>query len=157
MSAQRPRPRAELPIFVLLGAAQLACARDPSPGPAEEGRAALAASAPSGAVHTPSAAQAADPASTAAPPSADAPCRAVCEQGKALHCPQSGSCLEKCRAMLAVPVCRGELEHALACFARQPAEHWQCDEDGDAAIREGYCDAEQGAFAACLGKARKVP
>jgi hypothetical protein len=49
---------------------------------------------------------------------------------------QSGACSEPLRAVL-------------ACFAKQQQSSWECDEDGNAAIKDGFCDTEQAAFARC--------
>lgn len=51
--------------------------------------------------------------------------------------------------MLALPVCQQEVKVAYGCMAAQPAETFECHE-GAAVIKDGYCDAEQGAFAGCL-------
>ena len=40
----------------------------------------------------------------------------------------------------------------LGCFAREPIGHWECNEEGEAAIKDGFCDAEQGKFVACAQK-----
>jgi hypothetical protein len=53
--------------------------------------------------------------------------------------------------MQSASTCQRELAATFGCFAKEPVAHWECDEEGNVAIREGYCDAEQGAFAACLG------
>ena len=37
-----------------------------------------------------------------------------------------------------------------ACLQREPAAHWECGEDGIAAIREGYCEKEQERTVACM-------
>jgi hypothetical protein len=42
------------------------------------------------------------------------------------------------------------MQNVLGCIAAEPVAHWECDEAGVAAIREGYCDGEQQAFAACF-------
>ena len=40
----------------------------------------------------------------------------------------------------------------LGCMAREPIGHWVCNEDGEAEIKDGFCDAEQGRFVACVQK-----
>jgi hypothetical protein len=36
------------------------------------------------------------------------------------------------------------------CLAREPRPHWECDDDGMPAIKDGYCTAQQAALAGCL-------
>jgi hypothetical protein len=33
---------------------------------------------------------------------------------------------------------------------REPIDHWECAEDGMGAIRDGYCNEEQGQAVACM-------
>lgn len=46
--------------------------------------------------------------------------------------------------------CPREIGLFYACLLRQPEQNWECADDGVAAIREGYCDAEQQAVIACM-------
>jgi hypothetical protein len=79
----------------------------------------------------------------------DPACANICRNTLALHCSKAAACAENCQTMAQSPVC-GELMHAvLVCFGKQPLERWECDEDGNAAIKDGFCDAEQSAFAHC--------
>jgi hypothetical protein len=32
----------------------------------------------------------------------------------------------------------------------EPAAHWECTEAGLAALKEGFCDAQQQAYVACV-------
>jgi hypothetical protein len=90
------------------------------------------------------------PAAAAAP--AD-PCPAICQRVGALGCKNDKGCLDNCRSMsIAAPGCGAELQAVMACFGREPLAHWECNEEGEAAIKDGYCDAEQGKFVACAGK-----
>jgi hypothetical protein len=52
--------------------------------------------------------------------------------------------------MRQIPACAGEMTSVLGCFGREPLAHWECSEDGEPVVKEGYCDAEQGKFVACL-------
>ena len=88
--------------------------------------------------------------------SAADPCAAVCERSRELSCNKRESCPALCREMLEDAACRTELVNALRCFAEKPAANWECGEDGLASIREGFCDAEQGHFAACVEKTAEV-
>lgn len=38
------------------------------------------------------------------------------------------------------------------CLLKEPIQHWECDESGTAAIRDGYCDKERAAAVACMEK-----
>jgi hypothetical protein len=35
--------------------------------------------------------------------------------------------------------------------------HWSCNDDGEAAIKDGFCDAEQGRFASCIQRSGAEP
>lgn len=48
--------------------------------------------------------------------------------------------------------CGQEMSAALDCFARQPLAHWECNDDGDAAIKDGFCNDPQQRVADCLQK-----
>ena len=37
-----------------------------------------------------------------------------------------------------------------ACLVREPVEHWECSDDGIAAIKEGFCEKEQEAAIGCM-------
>jgi hypothetical protein len=52
--------------------------------------------------------------------------------------------------MAASPLCSPEIKGLFACLLRQPTTHWECDENGIGAIRDPYCNREQGRLAACL-------
>jgi hypothetical protein len=85
------------------------------------------------------------------------PCGAVCERGRELRCANHGECSKRCSEMLATPACRGELLAALSCFAKRPASDWECDADGAASIKDGFCESEQERFATCLERSAAVP
>jgi hypothetical protein len=36
------------------------------------------------------------------------------------------------------------------CLVREPVEHWECGADGVAAIKVGFCDAEQEKAVSCM-------
>ncbi len=122
-----------LPLCLLLAA----CNTHP-PAPSASERERIAAAVPS-----PSAAS-----STSAPPGA---CTALCEITQALKCGKSAAdCQAACLPMLGVSPCGAEMNAVLACMLREPQPHWQCGSDGMAELRDGYCDAEQSAFARCM-------
>ena len=49
-----------------------------------------------------------------------------------------------------LPGCDAELLRFMACAAREPASHWECD-DGIPALKDGFCDAEQASVVKCVG------
>jgi hypothetical protein len=59
-------------------------------------------------------------------------------------------CATRCSLMAAAPVCHDLVMRLFACLTVQPIDHWECDPDGMAAIREPYCSAEQANTVACL-------
>jgi hypothetical protein len=79
-------------------------------------------------------------------------CSALCARVSALGCKHDQDCVETCRSMRATTGCGAELRAVMACFGREPLSHWECNEQGESAIKDGYCDAEQGKFVACAGK-----
>jgi len=52
--------------------------------------------------------------------------------------------------MASVAACTHEFLMFYGCLIAQPAQNFQCDEDGIAAIREGFCDKEQEAAIGCM-------
>jgi len=97
---------------------------------------------------SPGAPEAALPARTGAGPD----CDKVCEPVRKLGCRRASECTDSCRQMADGPTCRSELLRFYACLASEPTEHWECMDDGTGAIKEGFCEREQSAFAACLEK-----
>ena len=87
----------------------------------------------------------------AAAPAGD-PCGAICERTRALACKRAGACADNCRTMLAVAGCKEEMAAVIGCFAREPTDHWECDDQGEPAIKAGFCDREQGRFVTCVEK-----
>lgn len=77
-------------------------------------------------------------------------CAATCAIARELGCARAGDCPATCAEMWNVPTCREPVRAALQCFAGEPASRWECDEEGQAAIRDGHCDREQRAAASCL-------
>jgi hypothetical protein len=87
-------------------------------------------------------------------PSSDSPsaltaCASLCKKSKALHCPKLAECETQCLAMYQLRPCLAQVGKFVACLQREPIEHWECDEDGAAAIRDGYCNKEQAAIVDC--------
>ena len=52
--------------------------------------------------------------------------------------------------MAAIGACERQFAGFYRCLSGEPSEHWRCDEDGVAAIREGFCDKEQEATVQCM-------
>jgi hypothetical protein len=82
-------------------------------------------------------------------PQAPDACALLCRRAGDLRCKQSGHCADSCREMLAIADCRPQMLEVLGCLAREPIAHWECNEAGEPAIKDGYCDAEQGGFVRC--------
>lgn len=79
-------------------------------------------------------------------------CDKICSRSRELRCPREALCLQGCAEMAQVPGCAPQFERLYACLASQPLSHWECAEDGVGAIRDGYCEKEQGAAAGCVEK-----
>jgi hypothetical protein len=52
--------------------------------------------------------------------------------------------------MATLTPCSPSVSAFLACLVNEPLSHWECDEDGVAAIREGFCEHPQAAAFACM-------
>ena len=51
--------------------------------------------------------------------------------------------------------CADEFAGLYRCLENEPVAHWECAEDGVAAVREGYCEKEQATAVGCMeAKAR---
>ena len=77
-------------------------------------------------------------------------CKQLCRVSDPLQCPKARDCLPSCTSMMATSVCGSEVRRFLTCLANQSVEHWECDEEGVAAIRDPFCEPEQAATATCL-------
>lgn len=130
--------------FTLLSLAAGACSKSP-PEPSDG---ALSAELPKAEAPAPPAR-----ASEAARPVSPGPdCDKVCEPVRKLGCRRASECVDSCRQMADEGVCRSELLRFYTCLGSEPAEHWECMDDGTGAIKEGFCEREQESFAACLEK-----
>jgi hypothetical protein len=119
-------------------------------------------SAPKPAAAPPAAAAPAAQVAPAAPVAAGAPtkgdpCARICDRTVSLGCKRAATCAESCRQMRDHAACAREMAAVLNCFAREPVAHWSCNEEGEAAIKDGFCDAEQGQFAGCIQKSGAEP
>ncbi|MET0794650.1 MAG: hypothetical protein ABW061_24225 [Polyangiaceae bacterium] len=85
------------------------------------------------------------------------PCSVMCDHSRALHCNDVARCAENCAELVKQPLCKSELERALHCIVAEPRQHWECSEDGLAAIKVGFCDPEQAAYAACMERSAPAP
>jgi len=107
------------------------------------------------------------PATAAAPATAPAPvapagegddlCPTICERTRPLGCKRAAACRDTCREMRRLDACGAEMTAVLSCFARQPLSSWECSEEGDAAVKDGFCDEPQGKFTACVARGPAVP
>jgi hypothetical protein len=52
--------------------------------------------------------------------------------------------------MATVTPCSSQMGAFYQCLLAQPLGNWECDEEGMAAIREGFCDQEQEATVRCM-------
>ena len=85
------------------------------------------------------------------PGGAESPCPAVCELSAKIGCPAPAiECQRGCQEMLAGPHCRGQMRAFMRCLKNEPPEHWECGDQGVAAIKAGFCDREQREYAVCL-------
>jgi len=111
--------------------------------PAAETVAPIAAAAPASPPSQP-------PPTATAPSGGDDPCPAICERTRPLKCKRAAACRETCGQMRLVDTCVAEMAAVMTCFGRQPLSSWQCSEEGDAAMKDGFCDTQQGQFVRCI-------
>jgi len=79
----------------------------------------------------------------------DRDCRDICSRSVQLKCAHPEKCLSNCVAMASTP-CSEPMQRLYKCLIAEPAMHWECAEDGVAAIRDGFCNTEQGQTVACM-------
>jgi hypothetical protein len=84
------------------------------------------------------------------PPAVENACAAICERSKGLHCKHADECAANCVVMGMLSICGQQVDAFYKCLMLQPVKNWECDEDGVAAIREGFCDAEQEQAVKCV-------
>jgi hypothetical protein len=82
-------------------------------------------------------------------------CAKICQRSLELKCDHSSDCIPNCMSMGSVASCKQQFSAFYRCLQQEPREHWRCDEDGIAAILEGFCDQEQEAAIGCLEQAVK--
>jgi len=85
------------------------------------------------------------------PPAAvSAACDEICSRSRELHCAGQARCPQGCVEMAAIPGCEPPFAALYTCLTAEPVAHWECSEDGVAAIRDGYCEKQQAAAASCV-------
>jgi len=85
-------------------------------------------------------------------PEIERACIAICERSQQLKCSHASECMVNCLAMATVTPCTAEMTAFYQCLLKQPIKNWECDEDGVAAIRQGFCDKEQEKTVLCMDK-----
>ena len=75
-------------------------------------------------------------------------CVDICSRVAPLHCSNERWCMAGCRDRHKAIYCPA-VGPAKLCLAKQPIEHWECGADGNAKVKEGYCDAEKRKLARC--------
>ncbi|MFT3922203.1 MAG: hypothetical protein QM778_06690 [Myxococcales bacterium] len=81
---------------------------------------------------------------------ADSPCAAICTRSTELACAKASTCEAVCKASMTEGLCDAEMRAATACMLREPAANWECTEQGLAAIKSGFCEAEQAKVVHCV-------
>jgi hypothetical protein len=82
-------------------------------------------------------------------------CKGICERSQVLKCAHAEDCMKSCIGMGIGTPCSESFAVLYACLQREPVAHWECGEDGIAAIRDGYCEKEQERAVDCMeAKAR---
>lgn len=91
-------------------------------------------------------------------PAALADCEVLCQRTVELNCKSTKEqCKSRCSEMAQLPVCPTEMSQVFQCLKTQATAHFECDDEGMPAIRSGFCEAEQAAFAKCVSKGAPSP
>jgi hypothetical protein len=137
---------------VTIGSALLGCNRAETTTHAEPSAAALERVAPATAPPPAAAALPSSSASSGASSGRD-PCADLCARSRELGCAKAGDCPTECREMLSGAACADQLSIALRCFVGQPISSFECGDTGMAAVKDGFCEAEQARYVDCIAKA----
>jgi hypothetical protein len=136
-------------LFVVASLA-FACSKDKH----EEASVAASSQAPVASSPAPEAPPAASAALTKIDPDAaksvEKACAGICERSRSLKCKNAEECMKSCIGMGIGTPCSEAFAALYACLGSQPAERWECGEDGMAAIREGFCEKEQERTVKCM-------
>lgn len=132
-----------MPSRLLKGAVLLA-AMSACKAPVESSANAGGTSAPSAATSAAAQVATAEPGAPARASKlvATSPCVAICARSTELACTRAKECEATCAASMADGVCIPEVQAAATCMLREPSSNWECS-DGPAAIKDGFCGAEQ--------------
>lgn len=80
-------------------------------------------------------------------------CEEACATAAGLSCPNddAAACVSECAVdEEALGPCLQPARAALECVAERPASDWECDTDGEAALKDGICDEEGSALLVCV-------
>jgi hypothetical protein len=77
-------------------------------------------------------------------------CGGICERSRKLRCKNAAECERNCQAMGLIAGCNEQMLVLYRCLGGQAVDRWECAEDGVAAIRDGFCEAEQEKAVACV-------
>jgi hypothetical protein len=77
-------------------------------------------------------------------------CEKSCAASAPAKCSMASTCVKTCQdTAAAVPKCTSQINALLACEATHPAADWECDADGQPALKTG-CDPEGQAALTCV-------
>jgi len=77
-------------------------------------------------------------------------CRQICGRSVELKCSHANECEPNCVATASATPCAAAFSTFYDCLVKQPVKNFECDEDGVASVREGFCDAEQATALRCM-------
>jgi hypothetical protein len=80
----------------------------------------------------------------------DARCTDICEHTVKLACGSRQACMDACAEANDGSICDHEMRAFVTCSLTHPVAHWECTENGVAAIKQGFCDGEQQDFVRCF-------
>jgi hypothetical protein len=137
-----------VPVVLLVGGWLLACAPKEAPPP-PLGESATTKSNADATSAAPAVANNASP-RRLVPQAIAKTCSDICDRSRQLRCNRADQCESNCVAMGSVTPCSDEFSSFFQCLLRQPLQNWECGDDGVAAIKEKFCDPEQGRAVTCM-------
>jgi hypothetical protein len=133
----------KLSLGTFLATAAFACACERGKNTEQEGTQAVAVSRSASSASSP-------PRDGATVAKVAQSCAKICEFSRTLECKNARDCEPNCLAMGALRGCLEPVAALYSCLTSHPVAHWECAEDGVAAIREGYCEGEQERAVGCM-------
>lgn len=78
-------------------------------------------------------------------------CENICAISDSLDCENEANCVADCEGQMSMAAaCQSEVDAVMSCTAARSVSDFECDEFGDAVLKEGVCEAETTALMNCF-------